>query len=119
MDLSNKTSSELVGLAIVKIQSEERLIRYKFTRFVELLHEYGSIDESTYNLFMFGTNDVEKISLCHAGLPLPLVNRLSEDGQLMNIEKDAFGNLTHNESLDAYAASMDDFIGFEIAKYIP
>lgn len=118
VDLSKKDNSELVGLAIAKIQNEENLLKYVLTRFVELLHAHAVISEADYNLFVYGTDDIGKIDLCRAGLPIPLVNRLESDGQIGNIAKDEFGNLTANSILKEYIKTTDGFIGFEIEKYL-
>lgn len=118
VDLSKKDNSELVGLAIAKIQNEENLLKYTLTRFVELLHAHAVISEADYNLFVYGTDDIRKIDLCRAGLPIPLVNRLESDGQTGNIAKDEFGNLTANSILKEYIKTTDDFVGFEIKKYL-
>lgn len=118
VDLSKKADFELVGLAIAKIQREEDLFRYTLARFVELLHTHCVISETNYRRFMYGTEDSKKIDLCRAGLPISFVNRLEVDGQLGNIAKDPFGNLSANFELRKYAKTVDDFIGFEIGKYL-
>lgn len=118
VDLSKKADFELVGLAVAKIQSEENLLRYTLARFVELLYAHCVITETDYRRFMYGTEDDKKIALCRAGLPVSFVNRLEADGQLENVVKDTFGNLSANSELRKYAKTVDDFIGFEIGKYL-
>lgn len=46
------------------------------------------------------------------------MNRLESDGQTGNIAKDEFGNLTANSILKEYIKTTDDFVGFEIKKYL-
>ena len=118
VDLSQKSPTELVGLAIAKLQNEEDLFRYTLTRFVELMRDHDVIAEGAYNEFVYGTSDPKKIELCQSGLPLPLINRLGDDGQLQHITKDDYGNLTAMEDLNNYAEQSDDFVRFELDKYL-
>lgn len=118
VDLSKKTVAEFVGLAIAKLQNEENYLRYDLMRFVELLKEYSVISDSKYNLFVYGTNDVSKIEFCRLGLPLPLINRLSDDNQLRNIKIDDAGNVQANAQLNQYISKLDDLTSFTVKKYL-
>lgn len=118
VNLSEKATSDLVSLAIAKIQNEENFCKYTLSSFIELLWRHSVIDNATYNYFTYGTNEQKKIELCRAGLPLPLINRLEADNQLENISKDSYGNLIATKELGEYSANTDDFVQFEIEKYL-
>ena len=118
VDLAEKSESELVGLAIAKINNEEKLLDYAVARFVELMHNHELIDEETYLRFTYGTTDLRVIKLLRAGLTMPLINTLIADGQLGNVLMDKYGNLSASDALRRYRNSSDDFIGFEIEKLL-
>ena len=118
VDLAEKSESELVGLAIAKINNEEKLLDYTVARFVELMHNHELIDEETYLRFTYGTTDLRVIKLLRAGLTMPLINTLIADGQLGNVLMDKYGNLSASDALRHYRNNSDDFIGFEIEKLL-
>lgn len=117
-NLLDKTPEDLVNIAIVKLQIEENFASFTLNKFIRALYDHGLITEEDFNLYVYGTNDKEKIALQKQGLSLNLVGRLSESGQLKNIEKDSYNNLYGNDEFKKFLAKVDDFYRFEIGRYI-
>lgn len=118
IDLSEKSNSELVNIAIVKQKIEEDFTGFKLRMFFQLMFEYEVLSEPEYCEIMYGTTDHKKIELMKIGLSMSIINRLQEDGQMDNIRFDAFGNIYTEPQFDAYRDNADDFYKFELSRYL-
>ena len=76
------------------------------------------ITEEEYNNFIYGTNDIKKLMLLKKGLSLNVINKLESDQQLQNIYSDNNNNLVGNDEYKKYVLTVDDFIRFQLKKYI-
>jgi len=65
--MNNKTKSEKINLAIVRIKEEEDFFDYVIFRFIEILNELELLDESFYKLAKYGTTDQRVITLIKNG----------------------------------------------------
>lgn len=65
--MKNKTISEKINLAIVRIKEEEDFFDYVIFRFVEILNELELLDETFYKLAKYGTTDQSVITLIKNG----------------------------------------------------
>ena len=118
VDLRTKNKKNLVNLAIVKQKIEEDFVSYKLNMFFQLMRDYTILTLNEYNQIIYGSCDSKKISLVKMGLPMNLVNRLDNDDQLKNITINKHGNLETNFNFIAYKDSIDDFLRFELDKFI-
>lgn len=118
VDLRWKTKKDLVNLAISKINLEENFISYDLTKFIEFLYKNNFINNTTYNLFIYGTEDENLIKLTKTGLSMSLVQKLQDANQIQNLSFDNNGNLIWNELFYNYLNGLDDFEQFEINRYI-
>lgn len=117
-NLLGKSQEELTNIAIVKLQIEENFVSFTLNKFIRALYDFSLISENEYNLYTYGTDDVQQIALQKQGLNLSLITRLQEDDQLKNIERDQYNNLIGNEYFHKYLETIDDFYKFEIKRYI-
>lgn len=69
-ELKNKTKSELVNLAIVRIKEEQDFIDNVLIKFVEVLHDLDLIENGFYFQIKYGTDDDTIICLLKNGLSL-------------------------------------------------
>lgn len=118
IDLSKKTDKELVNYAIVKLKIEEDFISFKLNKFIVFLYDYSFINEEEYNIYIYGTNDANKIALTKFGLNIGLIAKLHDDNQLGNLQLDNYNNLKANEHFKRYLKSLNDFQRFEIERFI-
>lgn len=118
IDLRWKSIKQLVSIAISKINLEENFISYDLTKFVEFLYKNNFITESTYNLFMYWTEDEKLIKLTKTWLSMSLIQKLDDANQINNLSFDNNGNLVWNKAFNNYINSLDDFDKFEITRYI-
>lgn len=65
--ISEKTITERINLAIVRIKEEEDFFDYFIFRFIEILFELELIDEEFYKLAKYGTTDKKTIILIQNG----------------------------------------------------
>lgn len=117
INLRDKTDTELVNLAIIKIKMEEDFISYKLNKLIVFLFDYHLIEEDQYNFYVYGTTDNKKIDLSKYGLNISLISRLSKDNQLQNLKFDEHNNLISDESFNEYLETIDDFSRFEISRF--
>ena len=118
IDLSEKTNSELVNIAIIKQKIEEDFTSFKLRMFFQLMFEYEIISEPEYCEIMYGTTDRKKIELMKMGLSMSLIGRLQEDEQIDNIGFDTYGNVYTEPQFEKYRDSADDFYRFELDRYL-
>ena len=118
VDLTSKTETELVNLAIVKLKIEDDFVSFKLSKFIVMLLDYDLISSDEYNEYMYGTTDQHKISLTKVGLSIGLINRLEADGQLANIVLDEYNNLKGNEKFNQYRNAANDFFKFELGRFL-
>lgn len=118
VDLSNKDHETILNLAIAKIKIEDDFISFKINSFVNVLFKVELIDENEYNEFIYGTTDKKKLQLIKRGLSISIVNKLSEEKQIENLEIDKNNNILANADLNIYIDELDDYEKFEIRKYL-
>jgi hypothetical protein len=116
--LDQKSETEKVNLAIVKLKMEDDFIGFKLNKFVVMLHDHRLITETEYNLFVYGTDDSNKISLTKSGLTISLINKLDNDSQLENLSYDDYNNLVANQGFKDYMGSVNDLYRYELNKFI-
>ena len=118
VDLSTKSASELVNIAIVKQKIEDDFTSFKLQMFFNLMLEYDIISATEYNEIVYGTNDSKKIDLLKMGLTISMISRLEEEKQLQNIFVDADGNMHTTADFEAYKSEVDDFFRFSLDRVI-
>jgi hypothetical protein len=118
IDLSTKSDTELVNLAIVKLKMEDDFVSFKLSKFIVMMYDYELITRDAYNEYIYGTTDQTKIELTKIGLSLSLISRLENDGQLQYLYFDATNNLKALPEFDQYKAGINDFYRFEIERFI-
>ena len=116
--METKSDKELLNLAIVKIKIEDDFINYKINGFLQAMLKLKLITEEEYNEIVYGTNDVQKLNLMKKGLTYSLINRFEKDKQLSNLSFDQYNNIIANDEFIKYSKTLDDFLKFEINKYI-
>lgn len=117
VDLKQKSDTELVNLAIVKLKLENDFINYTMIKFFQLMLDYEIISKKYYNILVYGTNDETKLSLLKQGLTINIINKLDLDNQIKNIMIDENNIASGNEEFEEYKKTLDDFFRFEIDKY--
>ena len=117
-DLAQKTKPEIVGLAVAKIKNEEDFLNFKISRFVRLLHKYNLLNDRSFNLFVYGTDDGEKIRLSRLGLPIPLIEYLEDNNLLNSLVFDDFGNINAQPELYDFARNEDDYTRSTLERYV-
>lgn len=118
VDLSTKNKKQLVNLAIIKQKLEEDFVSYKLHMFFQLMYDYDLLTIDEYNSIIYGSTDLQKIKLVKMGLTMNLINKLNDDDQLKNITVDQNGNINGNSEFSSYKEKLDDFLKFELDKYI-
>lgn len=118
VNLSMKSDSELVNLAVVKLKMEEDFVSFKLNKLIVMLFDYGLIDTDDYNLYIYGTTDEKKISMTKYGLNISLISRLAEDNQLKNLSFDKYNNLKANIEFTEFIKTVDDFYRFEVNRFL-
>lgn len=118
VELRDKSDSELINLAIVKIKMEEDFVSFKLNRFFNLMLDLRIITDEEYNLTIYGTSDSKKLRLIKIGLSINVISRLENDNQLQNIFFDKNKNLMSNQAFEQYKEIIDDFFRFELNKFL-
>lgn len=78
IDLRNKSFSERVNLAIVRVKEEQEFIDNVIMKFVEILSSLDIIDPDTYLQIRYGTSDHKKIAMLKSGVSASLSNLIFE-----------------------------------------
>lgn len=78
IDISKKSYSEKVNLAIVRIKDEFDFLDNSIMKFIEVLNVLGLVDSGLYSLIKYGTTDELKILLIKSGMSLQLASLLNK-----------------------------------------
>lgn len=116
--LDTKTDKELLNLAIVKLKIEDDFINYKINGFLQAMLKMEFISQEEYNEIVYGTNDKKKLNLMKKGLTYNLINKFENDNQIENLSFDQYNKIIINDKFKEYRDTLDDFLKFEINKYI-
>lgn len=68
VDLRNKSASEKVNLAIVRVKEEQEFVENFLLKFIEILHELNLVETEIYLKIRYGTSDADKIALIQSGI---------------------------------------------------
>lgn len=76
IDITSKTDSEKVNLAIVRLKEEYDFIDNEIIKYVEVLNSLDLLEEELYLKMKYGTSDKNKIFLLNCGISIKLANLL-------------------------------------------
>lgn len=77
-NISSKTQSEKINLAIVRLKEEYDFIDNEIIKYIEILNTLGLLDNELYLKIKYGTSDNEKIALLNCGISNTLSSILFE-----------------------------------------
>lgn len=117
VNVRNKSPKERINLAVIKTKIEDDFVSYKLGKLVRTLLDLGLIEKSEYDLFLYGTNDVNKLMLIKMGLS-PIVMNFLEINQLSEEIVFENGMLKVSQKFMNILKEQDDFIKYEIGKII-
>lgn len=118
ISLKDKTDSQLVNVAIVKLKMEEDFISFKYSKFIELALEFDIITQDEYNVLLYGTSAINEIKLMKQGFSPNLLTKLRKENQISNIYFNENNMACGNEDFKNYFDAQDDFNKFQIDKFI-
>ena len=118
VNLAEKSESELVNLAIVKLKIEEDFVSYKLVKLIQFLHDFNIIPDDYYNQYMYGTVEETVINLVQQGLGVNVVKKIYDDHQIDNLYWDKNGNLKAKKEFITYMNGLSPLVKFEIEKHL-
>lgn len=88
IDLTNKTKSQKINIAIIRIKEEQDFIDYKLMPYIEVLSDLGLIEQSFYDRVKYGTDNQFMIKLLKEGFSIELAkivkNKYSDQITVLN-----------------------------------
>lgn len=78
-DISNKTESELINLAIVRIKEEQDFLDNVIIKYIEVLNDMELVDEDLYLCIKYATNDRKIITCIKNGISISLAKILVDE----------------------------------------
>lgn len=78
-DVRNKTETQLINLAIIRIKEEQDYIENKILKFIEVLNDFDIIEKDLYYGIKYGTTDEKIILAVKNGFSLPLAKLVVQD----------------------------------------
>lgn len=72
IDLSKKSPSQKVNIAILRIKEEQDFIDYKLMPYIEILNDLQLIEPNFYDRMKYGTSDIEMIKMLKEGFSIEL-----------------------------------------------
>lgn len=117
INIKNKSYKEKINLAVVKTKIEDDFVGFKLAKLIKTLYDLNLIGESEYNKFVYGTDDIIKVQLMKMGIS-PMILTFIEDNQLKSEYKIENGIIVVSNKFRSKLNEQDDFIKFEIAKFV-
>jgi len=118
VDLSSKSKSQLVNLAIAKLKLENDFINYKLLMTLQLLLDYEAITETVYDRIVYSTEDKHKIAFIRLGLSLGVINKIESDDQFKNLSISPDNRIVVKDDFTNYLSTLDDLTAYEIRRVI-
>ena len=119
IDLRNKSTVELVNLAIIIIKLEENFTSYKLNMLFQLMVDYDLLSYDDYNYIIYGSYDSKIIELRKIGFSSDLIMLFKDNNQLKNISIDDNKNIIiNNIDFFDFVDSLNDFYKTEIQNLI-
>lgn len=118
INLKEKSKEKLANISLVKIKLEEDFVSFKLRKLITFLYDFELIDEETYYLSIYGSNDKQLINLTRIGLNPNISRVLKKNNQVKNVQLDRNGNLISNEKFKEFMKTQTELFNFEINKYI-
>lgn len=86
-NISSKTQSEKINLAIVRLKEEYDFIDNEIIKYIEILNILSLVDDQLYLKIKYGTSNSEKIALLNCGISNTLSSILFEKyKELYNVD---------------------------------
>ncbi|WP_431807683.1 hypothetical protein [Lysinibacillus sphaericus] len=116
--LDGKTDAEIINYILIKYKIDSDFINYDLNNFVNALFEFEILSENDVNIFNYGTEDINIISLQRLGFSRNLINKITNDSKLDLFIFDENNNLKNTEELQAYLKVLNGIEKFEVEKYL-
>lgn len=114
-NLNNKTSKDIINLAIVRIKEENDFLDYNLLKYIDLLNKIKLIDDEDYNLIHYGTNDNIQIFFQREGISKDLSKILA------NKYKNYINKSNDEYKIDLNILSVfseNDILKYELENYL-
>ncbi len=118
VNLRGKSRTQLANLSLVKIKLEEDFVSFKLKKLITFLFDFNFINEETYLLAVYGSNDKDLINLTRIGLNPSISKVIMENDQIKNLNLDVNGNLKSNQTFKDFMKTQTELFNFEVNKYI-
>jgi len=118
VDLSKKTESQKVNIAIIKIKEEQDFIDYKLMQYIEVLNDLDLLDEGFYNKIKYGTDNQVMIRMLKEGFSMELTKVIMKSYcEYIDADKDFLK--VKREIIDRMKSNGEnEILIFEIQYYI-
>ncbi len=116
VDLAQKSHEEMVNLLIMKIRMEQEFISFQYNRAVNFLHDDHLIDDSKYNMEVYGTTDKKTIEMINMGVPVGIMKLLDENKQMDHMYFNHYGNLSGDKELLGFKSRLNSYLQYEMDK---
>lgn len=117
VNVRNKSSKERINIAVIKAKIEDDFVSYKLGKLVKTLLDLELIENSEYEEFLYGTNDINKLKLIKMGLS-PIIMNFLDSNQLGKEIEFENGILKVSAKFKSVLEEQDDYIKYEVGKLI-
>ncbi len=118
VDLSDKSTSELINFILTRYKLFNDFISYQFNSFIEVLNDLQVLEDDELNDYLYGTSNKTIIQLQHLGFSRSLINKIISDSKIDLFEFSNLGILISSTALDDYLRTLNEIEQFEISKYL-
>ncbi|WP_323587517.1 DEAD/DEAH box helicase family protein [Aliarcobacter butzleri] len=118
IDLSKKTPSDKINIAILRIKEEQDFIDFNLMPYVEILNDLNLIESSFYDKIKYGTSDTKMIKLLKEGFSIELAKVIKTGlyDHYVNFENDLIVNSNIIQAMEEN--DENEILKFEIQYYI-
>lgn len=118
IDLSRKSPSQKVNIAILRIKEEQDFIDFNLMPYVEILNDLELIESSFYDRIKYGTSDTQMIKLLKEGFSIELAKVIKSGlyNEYINLENDLRVNSNIIQAMEEN--NENEILKFEVQYYI-
>lgn len=118
IDLSEKSFSDKINIAILRIKEEQDFIDFNLMPYVEILNDLQLIESSFYDRIKYGTSDAKMIKLLKEGFSIELAKVIKSGlyDDYINLENNLIVNSNITRAMEEN--NENEILKFEIQYYV-
>lgn len=118
IDLSTKTPSQKINIAIIRIKEEQDFVDYQLMPYIEILNDLELIEPNFYDRIKYGTDDETMIKMLKEGFSIELAKTIKNGNYSEYVDMSNTLKVNHGIIQKMKENKENEILIFEIQYYV-